>query len=269
MKLSRPQFISINIGNTHISISHSNEKILRHSHLNYLELVATLKQWLHNHKDTFILSCSVVSDKDIQSRYIEVFNLLTTFPHKLDYRSNWQSQQSKKSFFSMPVHYAETLGMDRLIQAYFLWKNLKQQNLQLGLMIDAGTMTTIDVVSLREGFLGGYILPGIDRYAEIFQVSQKLPLKKELLPLLTGTTPRTLPATTTQAISYAYWHSNIALLQQLHSHFSIETITISGGNAQNWANNMEIWKKSIVIDPLFPHRALWQIGEDMLELSSI
>jgi len=76
-------------------------------------------------------------------------------------------------FLDMNVNYASNLGQDRLFQAYYLYKNFVS-NKNSGILIDAGTFITIDLIS-KDGFMGGYILPGIQNYIETFKKGANLP----------------------------------------------------------------------------------------------
>lgn len=254
-------FISINIGNTHLSIANSQDKVLYHSSQKPDQIFKTLSEWMDTFHKPYLILCSVVSTEEFQQRYPKIEALVQNYNNTLSYLPHWKNQY----FFTMPVNYATTLGIDRLIQTYFLWKYLQCENLTMGLMIDAGTMTTIDVVSKNEGFIGGYIVPGLDRYADIFTVAKKLPAKNNLLPHLTSITPNHLPKNTPQAICSAYWHSYTALIDTIHSSFPFSRIMISGGNAPNWQQHLlRKYDNMIIIDALLPHRSLWQIGKDVL-----
>ena len=48
-----------------------------------------------------------------------------------------------------------------------------------------------------------------------------------------------------------------------------EVYLISGGHALQWKKNLAFYSTSLTEDHLFPHRALWQIGSDMLELKTL
>ena len=68
---------------------------------------------------------------------------------------NLHQHFTDSSFLDMPVHYEQTLGDDRLFQAYALYREFFGDQIRT-LLIDAGTFTTIDLIDQR-GFLGGYI----------------------------------------------------------------------------------------------------------------
>jgi len=134
----------------------------------------------------------------------------------------WKGQR----FAGMPVHYAQSLGEDRLIQAWWAFKNIKAPVL----VVDAGTFFKIDVIN-PEGFQGGYILPGLKLLGEDLGQGEQLRsvefagIEKNLL------TGEALPHTTADAlqagaIAYA------ALIQRLLLRWGITQIVISGGDSE-------------------------------------
>ena len=74
------------------------------------------------------------------------------------------------TFLDMPVHYASSLGEDRLACA---WK-IYQENHERSILIDAGTCVTVDLIDAN-GFQGGYILPGIQAYLDAYRAGAALP----------------------------------------------------------------------------------------------
>lgn len=92
---------------------------------------------------------------------------------------NLKEKRTKTHFFDMKVNYSETLGEDRLIAGYGIFKKLKDK--EKVLIIDAGTFITTDIIT-SEGFQGGYIFPGLSRFLKIYSDSAQLPLlSKDLL----------------------------------------------------------------------------------------
>jgi type III pantothenate kinase len=132
------RIITVDNGNTnpHVGIF-QDEKLLS---------VIPLKDFTRQ-KDDFILISDVGAPLSFQASFD-----LKTKRHTID-KQNY--------FFDMPAHYAETLGDDRLISAYYLFKQLKAP--ESILLIDAGTFMTMDLVS-DKGFLGGFIFPGINTF---------------------------------------------------------------------------------------------------------
>ena len=79
--------------------------------------------------------------------------------------------RKKNSFLEMNVDYTQSLGEDRLYQAYFLHKLFPKETITL---IDAGTFITVDTIT-PQGFEGGFIFPGINVFLESYGRGQKLP----------------------------------------------------------------------------------------------
>ncbi len=128
-----------------------------------------------------------------------------------------------KKFAGMPVNYSATLGEDRLIEAYYVYKKVKEPSL----LIDAGTFVTMDVVT-SEGFLGGYIIPGVNAYLSTYEKGEQLKdLKLEM------NLSQQLPNETASAITDSY--SAFALLaQKLISQHNLTKIILTGGSEALW-----------------------------------
>lgn len=155
----------------------------------------------------------------------------------------WRGQK----FAGMPVHYAHTLGEDRLIEAYYAYKKIKAPVL----IIDAGTYTTMDVVT-SEGFQGGYIIPGVDIFQATFQSGEKLKdVSFEEQFVLD------LPKTTAQAMKESYT-AFASLARELIKTHQLEKVILTGGKTELWKKFLSSSQISAVIepDPHFIHKAL-------------
>ncbi len=128
-----------------------------------------------------------------------------------------------KKFAGMPVNYQESLGQDRLIEAFYCFKKEKISSL----IIDAGTFTTMDVVT-TEGFQGGYIFPSFEKYSQLFQAGENL--KNRDLQL---TSSLTLPSETNAAMAQSY-SAFFALAQELINRHQIKKVTLTGGKSSSW-----------------------------------
>ena len=83
-------------------------------------------------------------------------------------------------FFDMPFDYTETIGDDRLFQAYYIYKTIIQAGKsERVLFIDAGTFTTLDIIS-NNGFKGGFIAPGMQTFLNCYDHGAYLPVLNEL-----------------------------------------------------------------------------------------
>ena len=126
-------------------------------------------------------------------------------------------------FAGMPVNYAQTLGEDRLIQAWYIYKQKKIPTL----LIDAGTFTTMDVISTK-GFEGGYIIPGFATYSSTFLKGEQL---KETG--LDSAVSASLPHATAEAMRDSYF-AFAALAQRLITEHQIERVILTGGRSSFW-----------------------------------
>lgn len=140
-------------------------------------------------------------------------------------------------FAGMPVNYANTLGEDRLIESYFTFKKEKQNTL----IIDAGTFVTMDVIT-KEGFLGGYIIPGVENYYKTYtqgELLKNIELELKFSDLL--------PQTTQAAMSESY--SAFAFLaKELISKYQIQKVILTGGWGYLWKNFLFTKDESLVVE---------------------
>ena len=167
------------------------------------------------------------------------------------------SKRSMTHFFDMRVHYSQTLGDDRLIAGYGVFKKLK--SLEKALLIDAGTFITCDLIT-ADGFQGGYIFPGISRFLKIYSDSAQLPLlsKDQLY-----SENDNIPHSTEEAIIKAteiYLKSSI---EQVIQKTSPDKIIFTGGNASIIKNLISL-KVQSETDRHLIHSALSLIYETHL-----
>lgn len=156
-------------------------------------------------------------------------------------RDYWRGER----FAGMPVHYAKTLGEDRLIAAFWVYKTIRRPSL----VIDAGTYLTMDVVT-NEGFQGGYIIPSHGKYLEAFNSGENL---KEVP--LTESLNFKLPDNTMEAMSASY-QAFTALAEKLIKQYGLETVIISGGKDSLWKEWAKTQDKQIMIVPHIIHQSL-------------
>ena len=151
-----------------------------------------------------------------------------------------------KAFDGMKVSYAPTIGLDRLIGAHYAYHQLKQK----ALVIDAGTFLTIDVVT-HDGFLGGYIIPGITKFNKIFSDGENLFEPSASLPLST----EELPHTTEDAIT-GFMISIKLLIKKWITHYQLESIVLTGGEAPLMRKIVQEFGDQIKIEEQ-PHYLHW------------
>lgn len=149
-----------------------------------------------------------------------------------------KSRRTKTHFFDMPVNYSETLGDDRMIAAYGVFKNLKDN--ETAMVIDAGTFITCDYVT-KDGFQGGYIFPGINRFLKTYSESAQLPhLSKD--QLFKGNDE--LPHTTDEAILKATeMYLKSAVLEAIKK-TSPGKVVFTGGSAEEIKKSLSLEVRS-------------------------
>jgi type III pantothenate kinase len=201
------------------------------------ELPIFLDQLAMSAHNTSIVLCEVRSREDEITKLQEQGFLVTRVK---DY---WKGSR----FAGMPVHYADTLGEDRLIEAFYLYKKYKQNTL----VIDAGTFVTMDVIS-KEGFEGGYIIPGTNAYFSVFEKGEQL----KSVPL-SNSFEHGLPGTTSVAMEGGY-SAFAALAKKLIHERKIEKLVITGGSAPFWKSFFNETESPLVVevDPHLIHSAL-------------
>lgn len=162
------------------------------------------------------------------------FVLVSSVGQALPFRPSFDLKKKRTStaFFDMPVDYAQTLGDDRMIAGYWMYKNIAPH--EKVLLIDAGTFMTCDLIS-SQGFMGGYIFPGVERFLKTYADSAQLPHldRRDFQTILKN--PVMLPHHTQEAIVAAvrmYFESVLAEIIKQHSP---DKIVIAGGSAEDIA----------------------------------
>jgi pantothenate kinase type III len=162
--------------------------------------------------------------------------------HITKIRDYWKGEM----FAGVKIHYEHTLGDDRLITNWFVAKT----QVKPVLVIDAGTFTTIDVVSPKQ-FRGGFILPGVALLLENFKSGEKLPkLNLENLKK-TKTSATHLPKSTEEAM-----YSSVILTHQfieniINTH-QITDIFLTGGKSSELKSILECITPHIILQTA-PH----------------
>lgn len=150
-------------------------------------------------------------------------------------------------FAGMPVNYAQTLGEDRLICAHFAYKKERKPVL----IIDAGTYTTMDVVT-PQGFMGGYIIPSAENYFTTYKNGEQL---KNID--LSFTANQSLPQITIEAMAASY-SAFAALAKKLVSEHSIEKIILTGGSSGVWQSFFKDQQEGRIVEE-HPHLVHWAL----------
>ncbi|MDD4974296.1 MAG: type III pantothenate kinase [Bacteriovorax sp.] len=152
-----------------------------------------------------------------------------SFKPSFDLKTKRHSSNNQNLFFDMPVHYAETLGDDRLISAYFLFKQIKAT--ETILLIDAGTFMTMDLVS-EKGFLGGYIFPGINTFLSSYKLGANLSVLEPKKEPKKDFKITDLPHSTEEAILGAADCYLDSILESVIKKTSPSKIIITGGSLE-------------------------------------
>lgn len=225
-------FLSLDIGNTHPNIAvFEDGQITQTSLLQNFHDFASYPQGL---------ACVVGAlDKETQKKMQNYLRLPPIADHQ---------------FLDMPVHYAQSLGQDRLVCAYKIF----QEHQGISAIIDAGTFVTVDIVD-ESGFRGGYILPGPQVLAQSYQRGAQLPR----LEMATSLNLDELPHTTDEAI--------VAGMQLLYRDFfssffatqKPQQVFLTGGQAQVVEKLIQ-YKGHLVHTPHLVHESLYLIGQKLL-----
>lgn len=143
-----------------------------------------------------------------------------------------KSKREQKRFFDMEVHYTETLGDDRLLIGYYLFKQLKPA--ESILVIDAGTFLTLDLID-QQGFAGGYIFPGLSTFLSSYQRGVQLPVLQNQPHFEL----KDLPHSTEDAILGAAHIYLESILERIIKKTSPSRIVITGGSQDLIKNKIE------------------------------
>ncbi len=135
-------------------------------------------------------------------------------------------------FLDMPVNYTETIGVDRLVSCYYIFKKLP---LKLPcLVIDAGTFLTCDLLSSK-GFEGGYILPGIQTMLKSYQNGKQLPVMKLKTAFNKVKSNQNqfenLPHSTEEAILNGVFNMYTQFFNRFKEQQNLKNVIITGGEA--------------------------------------
>ncbi len=122
----------------------------------------------------------------------------------------------------MPFNYADTIGIDRLVAAYFAYK----KNQTKVAIIDAGTFITLDIVDV-DGFQGGYIFPGITTFLNSYLKGENLNQFEFKIKDLSE-----LPHTTEDAIVNAGQIYLLNMLEAFIKKASPSKIILTGGSLE-------------------------------------
>lgn len=164
-------------------------------------------------------------------------------------REYWKGNR----FFGMPIDYTKSIGEDRLIQAFYTYKNKKFPTI----VIDAGTFTTIDVIT-EQGFQGGFIIPSFESYFSLFKNGENLKNIEMVLPQSFET-----PHSSESAVSGGY-SAFFLLVESLKKKYHCEHLILTGGRYKFWENFDFGLKKEV--NPFYIHESLLHWMTTQIEL---
>lgn len=222
--------ITLDLGNTnpHVGLFQKTQgqwELIKVVPLNELQIyLGQLGMSAHN---SSVVVCEVKAQEDEIQKLQEQGFLVTRVK---DY---WRGAK----FAGMPVHYAKTLGEDRLIEAFYCYKKEKIPTL----IIDAGTFVTMDVVT-EAGFMGGYIIPGTRAYFSAYEKGEQL---KDVE--LTLSFSHKLPVDTGSAITESYT-AFAALAKKIVREQQIKKIIITGGLTSIWEGFFQDEKQEQLVE---------------------
>lgn len=169
-----------------------------------------------------------------------------------------------KSFLDLNINYSDSLGMDRIAQAYLAFKMLTPDTKNI-LVIDIGTYITMDVIN-KKGFIGGHILPGMNSFFSSYQngeLLKKFPLNDKSIKL-----NEKIPTDTETAMANSFPLMLTSTAYMMAKKHKINLVILSGGGAnpfhQILLNELiEIQNLTITSRPHFIHEALFKIFTEM------
>jgi len=231
MTSKTPRIVTIDNGNTNPHVGFFiNQK---------LTSVIPLKNYIQE-PDDIILMASVGEPLTIQATF-DLKNL-----------------RKKNALFVMPIFYSETLGVDRLYCAYFIFQKINPENRVL--IIDAGTFMTADIIESK-GFMGGYIFPGSKTFLQSYSLGKQLPVIKKI------ESNEALPHSTEEAISMAHEIYLDSVLKELMNKHSPKKVIITGGDGEKILLKMKKISSTIPLefDPHLLHFAIHSIYQNHLK----
>jgi pantothenate kinase type III len=153
---------------------------------------------------------------------------------------------------NMPVNYSETIGDDRLAASYWTFQNwIKSKKVNRAMVVDAGTFTTIDLVT-KDGFEGGHIFPGTRTLLDSFTAGAKLPA----IDLNNHIQDKLIPKSTLEAMKSSIQIAERGLFEKWWDLFHPEIIILSGGLA-SW--HQSYFPKDHILKPNIVHLGLQEL----------
>lgn len=235
--------VTVDIGNSNSKCSLFTEDGNILTTFEFEKLDTTLKNYALDNSNTNFIICSVKEG---------AINFPYPFVNVSDHFKN-------SKFLNMPVHYNETVGIDRLVASFYAYTS--DNNMKL--VIDTGTFTTVDYVDIK-GFNGGYILPGLNLLARAYSKGDQLDPASTDIPENMQQVLGLFPQTTKKAIHHGAFLSFLAPIKEVLRTHQIKNIILTGGNGEILQNYLKNWEfcqdASIQLVPNLVHMGLFEIS---------
>lgn len=161
-------------------------------------------------------------------------------------------------FLDMPVNYSETLGKDRLYQAYKIYKLALKNPSKNFALIDAGTFITLDLIN-SHGFQGGHILPGVSTFLASYRKGHDLPAMDETSVDMSSSG---LPTSTQAAIIGGLKLYLSSCLKEFLESQNVDHCLITGGSSDFILGQLPAKRRyHVEIIPHLIHQALFELGQ--------
>ncbi len=158
--MSKIDFISIDNGNSNPSFATFFKE--------NLETVYSLADFTKFYSENLTLL------KDIP-KYLSDVGKASSFINSLTNVTRVSDLKQNRHFLEMPYHYADTIGDDRLVESYYVFRKYVRNEKDPVIFIDCGTFTTINFIN-DTGYTGGFITPGLKVFFQSYSAGEKLPL---------------------------------------------------------------------------------------------
>ncbi len=212
------------IGNTRCKYALSDNGNL--SAINYVDSQQISAQWLTRHFST-ITRCLIANvNRD------DISQLIVNWCQSYHIACDVLHSEAQKFGVRCAYEKPETLGVDRWLAVLAAEKLFAKQTC---VIVDAGTATTIDVISDQGQHLGGWILPGIELLSScLINNTVKVAAKPGNINALT------FANNTSDAVNQASWAATSGMLsvalelaQQYNSDsLQVVQLVLTGGNAK-------------------------------------
>lgn len=161
-------------------------------------------------------------------------------------------------FLDMPVNYTETLGKDRLYQAYKIYKLALKDPSKNFALIDAGTFITLDLINSK-GFQGGHILPGISTFLSSYRKGHDLPALDESI---VDMSPNALPTSTQGAIMGGLKLYLSSCIKEFLESQNVDHCMITGGSSDFILGQLPAKRHyHVEIIPHLIHQSLFELAQ--------